>query len=553
LPVTGFANIRTGCSHAVGGKQLGCPTANLDKNGLGKSLDAIERGIYAGWAMVGTRGPFKAVASVGFNPTYDDVKEKVVEPHLIHDFGDEDFYGETLRFLMVAYLRPEWKLVDAEGGFNYPLLVEVIQNDIKVATSCLDEEKFARFKQFPALSNGGDSASAARLGLAQAFAVGDRIEGRFQGQAEFFPGVVDAVVAAEAEAGAGGGVYRVRYDDGDREGRARGFRLRLPGQRQYRHLEVGEIVDACAFGETSATGGGGDGEGGGGGEAASEFVPGRVSEVCVDGTYCVLFIDGSRGRALPRSRILARCVLAERSAALAAAFAHAPAFDGPREGMTFKRGARGVGYYRDEGPVAAVAVAAAAAAATAGRDLLQGGLGAATTAGGAGGAGGAAEEEEEKDPFAGIQMIPFDLACVAVEEMVTLLSDPETKIGLEVAVGNAQAALQKETEPAATTEEQEQEQEQEQKKVSAASFAAVEEHVLPVLRQYQRRVVSKFGFDDSDEGCKAFTLCCSAWCREKGKEVPEGEDEGDDPGFIFQQQLGQLQLIVMQLISMSAV
>jgi FAD synthase len=30
-----------------------------------------------------------------------------VEPHLIHDFGDEDFYGDELRFLVLGYVRPE--------------------------------------------------------------------------------------------------------------------------------------------------------------------------------------------------------------------------------------------------------------------------------------------------------------------------------------------------------------------------------------------------------------------------------------------------------------
>ena len=43
--------------------------------------------------MVGDKGPYKTVASIGLNPTYDDVDEKIVEPHLIHDF-EEDFYGK---------------------------------------------------------------------------------------------------------------------------------------------------------------------------------------------------------------------------------------------------------------------------------------------------------------------------------------------------------------------------------------------------------------------------------------------------------------------------
>jgi riboflavin kinase len=119
-----------------GSKDLGCPTANMDKKDLGTALDTLENGVYAGWAMVDGKGPFKTVASVGFNPQYTDVKEKVVEPHLIHNF-DEDFYGATLRFLVCGYLRPQWKFVDETGGFNFPMLIEAIQNDVRLSDSAL--------------------------------------------------------------------------------------------------------------------------------------------------------------------------------------------------------------------------------------------------------------------------------------------------------------------------------------------------------------------------------------------------------------------------------
>ena len=142
---------------SAGAKDLGCPTANMRKEDLGNSLDDIERGIYAGWAMVDGAGPFKAVASVGFNPTFTDVEEKIVEPHLIHDFGDNDFYGAELRFVICAYLRPEWKFVDGDGGFNFPLLIEAIQNDVKVADAALELEQFSVFRRDPALLAGGAS------------------------------------------------------------------------------------------------------------------------------------------------------------------------------------------------------------------------------------------------------------------------------------------------------------------------------------------------------------------------------------------------------------
>ena len=53
-----------------GGKQLGCPTANLCREDLGKKLDELSTGIYCGWATVGDQGPFKAVASIGWNPYF---------------------------------------------------------------------------------------------------------------------------------------------------------------------------------------------------------------------------------------------------------------------------------------------------------------------------------------------------------------------------------------------------------------------------------------------------------------------------------------------------
>lgn len=55
-----------------GGKQLGCPTANLSAADLGELLHALPTGIYCGWATVDGRGPFKAVASIGWNPYFSN-------------------------------------------------------------------------------------------------------------------------------------------------------------------------------------------------------------------------------------------------------------------------------------------------------------------------------------------------------------------------------------------------------------------------------------------------------------------------------------------------
>lgn len=53
-----------------GGKQLGCPTANLSSEELGDQLEQLPTGIYCGWATVDGEGPYKAVASIGWNPYF---------------------------------------------------------------------------------------------------------------------------------------------------------------------------------------------------------------------------------------------------------------------------------------------------------------------------------------------------------------------------------------------------------------------------------------------------------------------------------------------------
>ncbi|DBA03340.1 TPA: hypothetical protein N0F65_004617 [Lagenidium giganteum] len=118
-----------------GGKQLGCPTANLCKHDLGAKLDELPTGIYCGWATVDGQGPYKAVASIGWNPYFKnkglDEQEKTVEPHLLHKF-DNDFYGSQLKFLISGYLRPELDFTSLEA------LIEAIQNDIKQADEWLE-------------------------------------------------------------------------------------------------------------------------------------------------------------------------------------------------------------------------------------------------------------------------------------------------------------------------------------------------------------------------------------------------------------------------------
>jgi hypothetical protein len=50
-----------------GSKELGVPTANLDPEALGSSLDGVQPGVYFGWASVGASGEvYKMVMSIGW-------------------------------------------------------------------------------------------------------------------------------------------------------------------------------------------------------------------------------------------------------------------------------------------------------------------------------------------------------------------------------------------------------------------------------------------------------------------------------------------------------
>lgn len=110
---------------------LGFPTANLkirwdaEDEGAGKGRAALadeeravldfasdaETGIYAAFACVEDgedRGVYKVAMSVGWNPTFTDLKRKTIEAWILHDYA-ADFYGRTLRLLVLARVRPELK------------------------------------------------------------------------------------------------------------------------------------------------------------------------------------------------------------------------------------------------------------------------------------------------------------------------------------------------------------------------------------------------------------------------------------------------------------
>jgi len=181
-----------------GSKSLGIPTANLasEAPGVAPALEGLPAGVYFGWASVRAGAPvgaaadaaagtaagaavdapagapallsrtlsspleaaaaasafepttsssssaaagaaavYKMVMSVGWNPFFKN-ERKTVEPHLLHDFGGADFYGEELRLVLCGFMRPELNYTTLEA------LVAAIHSDIDHSRALLGEAPF---------------------------------------------------------------------------------------------------------------------------------------------------------------------------------------------------------------------------------------------------------------------------------------------------------------------------------------------------------------------------------------------------------------------------
>lgn len=128
-----------------GSKLLGCPTANLDPAAFSSIVVGAPRGVYAGFAQVGSDRStpvFKTVLSFGTNPSFADSHHDTVESYILHDFPG-DFYGQELSLVIVSYMRPMEKYEGMEK------LMAAIARDIRVGDVALDKEPFAAFKQDP--------------------------------------------------------------------------------------------------------------------------------------------------------------------------------------------------------------------------------------------------------------------------------------------------------------------------------------------------------------------------------------------------------------------
>lgn len=132
-----------------GSKLLGFPTANMEVNweadfediseserAIREFADTCVAGIYYGWAQVPDGpdpGVYKTALSVGWNPTFTDVKVKTIEPWILHDYH-EDFYGCELRLLICGLVRPELKFD------NFDDLIAAIREDGEFCSAALDDD-----------------------------------------------------------------------------------------------------------------------------------------------------------------------------------------------------------------------------------------------------------------------------------------------------------------------------------------------------------------------------------------------------------------------------
>ena len=146
---------------------MGFPTANLPSSLFQNALADVTNGVYFGWAVLenGDGQPHKAIVNVGISPTFEGEEnpEKIIEAHLSVTEPLEDFYGETMRLQLDAFMRPERKFP------SFPELMAQITADVEDATAALDTEPYASYQKTPFLtqldttwvgSGGGDTQAS---------------------------------------------------------------------------------------------------------------------------------------------------------------------------------------------------------------------------------------------------------------------------------------------------------------------------------------------------------------------------------------------------------
>ncbi|XP_063438278.1 riboflavin kinase-like [Mytilus trossulus] len=122
-----------------GSKELGIPTANFPEKVVENLPKDLPGGVYYGWANVDNGEVLKMVLSIGWNPYYHNTK-KSMETHVIHTFK-EDFYGSTLKVIMLGYIRP------MRDFSSLGELIDAINDDIQQAKDKLDLPENTSYKQ----------------------------------------------------------------------------------------------------------------------------------------------------------------------------------------------------------------------------------------------------------------------------------------------------------------------------------------------------------------------------------------------------------------------
>ncbi|THH33821.1 hypothetical protein EUX98_g373 [Antrodiella citrinella] len=129
-----------------GGKDLGCPTANLPDESLPAMSTVTQTGVYYGYAQVhdaeeGDNAVLPMVMSLGYNPFYKN-KQLTAEIHIMHEFKS-DFYGKEMKAVVLGYIRPELDYVSREA------LIEDIEIDKRIAINSLGRCGYEAYKMDP--------------------------------------------------------------------------------------------------------------------------------------------------------------------------------------------------------------------------------------------------------------------------------------------------------------------------------------------------------------------------------------------------------------------
>ncbi|KAJ7276163.1 riboflavin kinase [Mycena haematopus] len=136
-----------------GGKELGCPTANLPDESITPISSVAKTGVYYGYAQVLPPNDGKTelcqddirvhpmVMSLGWNPFYKN-EVLTAEIHIMHEFRS-DFYGYDMKALVLGYIRPELDYTSREA------LIEDIEVDKRVALNSLTRPAYEKYKEDP--------------------------------------------------------------------------------------------------------------------------------------------------------------------------------------------------------------------------------------------------------------------------------------------------------------------------------------------------------------------------------------------------------------------